>query len=225
MKQKTNKHLRTSQGNNDECYTYRYAVEPLLEYLEPFRDKIIWCPFDTSESEFVKVFTENGFNVVYSHIDFGQDFYTFEPEKWDILISNPPFSNKTMMFERVISFKKPFALLMNIAYLNDGIAAKTFKDIDLQILSFNERMNFKGYPKDKINFLSAYFCSGFLPKQIIFSDFRNRNQLNLFDSHLTNESVVNMLTEPTSKLFQEIKSAQRYKEFQKLKQIEKELDN
>jgi len=187
MNEKTNEHLHTSQGNNDECYTYRYAVEPLLDYLEPYRNKIIWCPFDRNESEFVKVFNGNGFNVINSHIDYGQDFYRYEPENWDILISNPPFSNKTKMFERVISFGKPFAILMSMAYLNDGTAAKTFKDIDLQILSFNKRMEFKNQPVNKkINFLSAYFCRDFLPKnvgvnsKIIFSDFRNRGQMSLF---------------------------------------------
>lgn len=187
MTQKTNEHLHTSSGANDECYTYRYAIEPLLEYLEPFRNKIIWCPFDTEKSEFVKVFQENGYNIIYSHIDYGQDFYKYEPEKWDILISNPPFSNKTEMFKRVISFKKPFAILMSIAYLNDGIAAKIFKNIDLQILSFDKRMEFKNQPNDKkINFLAAYFCSEFLPdnicskSKIVFSNFKNRNQLNLF---------------------------------------------
>ena len=60
--------IHTSSGKNDECYTHRYAVEPLLEFLEPFRDKIIWCPFDTEKSEFVKVLQENNFKVVFSHI-------------------------------------------------------------------------------------------------------------------------------------------------------------
>lgn len=182
----TNEHLRSSKGNNDEYYTYRYAVEPLLEFLEAFRDKVIWCPFDTEKSEFVKCFREHGYNVIYSHIDYGQDFFTYEPEHWDILISNPPFTGKTNIFKRIISFGKPFALLMNIAYLNDAVAAKTFKDIDLQILSFNERMQFKHQSREgKINFLTAYFCSNFLPEEaigtsaIIFRDFGNRSQLKL----------------------------------------------
>lgn len=169
----SNEHLRTSKGKNDECYTYRYAVEPLLKYLEPFRNKIIWCPFDTDESEFVKCFSDNGYHVINSHIENGQDFYAYEPENWDLLISNPPFTNKTKIFERAISFKKPFALLMNITYLNDAVAAKTFKDIDLQLLSFNKRMEFKCQLEvKKINFLSAYFCYDFLPKQIIFTDLK-----------------------------------------------------
>lgn len=178
----TNEHLRTSKGQNDECYTPRYGVEPLLDYMEPYRDKIIWCPFDTEKSEFVKVFNENGYQVTYSHISYGQDYYKYEPEKWDVMISNPPFSNKAEIFRRALSFNKPFALLMTITWLNDATPAKVFKDKQLQILSFDERMIFKNYSREKkINFLSAYYCYNFLPENFIFSNFRNRNQLGLFD--------------------------------------------
>ena len=176
----SNEWLRTSRGKNDECYTERYAVEPLLDYLEPFRDKIIWCPFDTEQSEFVKVFRENGYNVVFSHIDNGQDYYKYEPEKWDVMISNPPFTNKAEIFKRALSFDKPFALLMTIAWLNDATPAKVFGKKKLQILSFDERMEFKNQDKTKkINFLAAYFCHNFLPDGFIFSSFRNRGQLTM----------------------------------------------
>lgn len=177
-------YVHNSKGKNDECYTKRYAVEPLLKYLEPFRNKIIWCPFDKSDSEFVKVFQENGFQVVYSHIDYGQDFFLYEPEQWDVLISNPPFTGKTEIFKRVLSFKKPFALLMNILWLNDAAPVKIFRAAGrkLQLLLFDKRMDFKNQPQDKmINFMSDYFCCDFLPEQIIFSDFKNKNQQNLFE--------------------------------------------
>lgn len=175
----TNEHVHLSTGKNDECYTHDYAVEPLLEFLEPFRNKIIWCPFDTKDSEFVKIFTKNGYNVEFSHIDNGQDFYKYEPKQFDIIISNPPFTNKTEMFKRIISFNKPFAILMSILYLNDDISYKTFKNIDLQLLMFDKRMNFKNQPQNKINFKSAYFCKDFLPQQIVWRNFSNRNQLKL----------------------------------------------
>ena len=174
----TNEYIRTSKGRNDECYTERYAVEPLLDFLPKFKDKIIWCPFDTEESEFVKVFQENNYNVVYSHIDYGQDFYNYEPAKWDVLISNPPFTNKSGIFRRALNFNKLFALLMSILWLNDAVPAKVFKDKQLQILTFDEHMTFKGLLK-QINFMSAYFCWNFLPKDFMFSTFRNRNQLKL----------------------------------------------
>lgn len=172
--------LHTSLGKNDECWTERYAVEPLLKYLEPFRDKIIWCPFDTEESEFVKVFKEHGYNVVYSHIWNGQDYFTYEPEKWDILISNPPFTNKKAIFERALSFNKPFALIMTIAWLNDAAPADVFKNYQLQLLMFRERMQFKNRTqKEKINFKSAYFCVDFLPRQIVWGNFEPAGQTKL----------------------------------------------
>lgn len=176
----TNEFLRTSKGKNDECYTPRYGVEPLLEFLEPYKEKIIWCPFDTEESEYVKVFQENGYRVVYSHIKTGQDFYKYEPEEWDLIVSNPPFTGKADIFRRALSFDKPFALLMTITWLNDATPANVFKDRELQILSFNERMEFKNREQNKkINFLSAYFCYKFLPKNFIFRSFRNRGQMRL----------------------------------------------
>ncbi|MBQ7450420.1 tRNA (adenine-N(6)-)-methyltransferase [bacterium] len=176
----TNEFLRTSKGKNDECYTPRYGVEPLLEFIQPFKNKTIWCPFDTQDSEYVKVFRENGYSVVSSHIKNGQDFYNYEPEKWDIIISNPPFTGKTKIFERALSFKKPFALLMTITWLNDPKPAKVFKKENLQILSFDERMVFKGQDRKKINFMSAYFCHNFLPQDFIFRSLKeNRNQMRL----------------------------------------------
>lgn len=175
-------YMHTSGGKNDECYTNRYAVEPLLPYMEKFRNKIIWCPFDTEESEFVKVFREYGYNVVQSHISEGKDYFSYEPENWDVMISNPPFSGKKRIFERAVSFDKPFCLLMTIAWLNDSAPAKVFQNIDLQLLMFKKRMQFKYKEQtDKINFSSAYFCREFLPKQIIFTDFQPYGQQNLFE--------------------------------------------
>lgn len=167
-----NDYIFTSQGKNDECLTPKYGVEPLLEFMPRFKNKIIWCPFDDEESEFVKVFSENGYKIVNSHIKYGQDFYNFEPEKWDLIISNPPFTNKKGIFERAISFNKPFCLLMSLTWLNDSTPKKLFKDESLQLLLFEKRMQFKGQEKNKINFSSAYFCRYFLPKQIIIRDFK-----------------------------------------------------
>lgn len=150
---------------NDECYTPRYGVEPLLEFMPKFRGKTIWCPFDTDDSQFVKVFLENGYDVVNSHISDGRDFFEYEPEKWDVIVSNPPFHGKRKFFERALSFGKPFALLAPITWLNDSAPKKLFGD-EMQILMFDKRICFDGKGKT-INFSSAYFCKDFLPKQII----------------------------------------------------------
>lgn len=59
-------------NKNDEYYTPIYAIYPIIKFLKP--KSTIWCPFDTAESEFVKVFIKEGFSVKFGHINTGQDF-------------------------------------------------------------------------------------------------------------------------------------------------------
>ena len=156
-----------SSGKNDECYTPDYGVKPILKYIP--EDWVVWCPFDKEDSEFVKQISQTN-NVIFSHIDNGQDFFTYEPnETWNCIISNPPFTNKKKYFERALSFEKPFALLGSLVWLNDSAPKKLFKDKDLQLLMFEQRMKFinNGKIQNKITFSSAYYCWNFLPKQII----------------------------------------------------------
>lgn len=112
-----------SPGNNDECYTKAYAVRPILKYIP--KDAVVWCPFDTVESEFVKQIGRQN-KVVASHIRDGKDFFTYEPEKWDCIVSNPPFTNKRGIFKRALSFGKPFALIMSNTWLNDSAPKQLF---------------------------------------------------------------------------------------------------
>ena len=105
-----------------------------------------------------------------SHLDDGKDFFTYEPYHWDVIVSNPPFTNKRKFFERALSFNKPFALIMTNTWLNDSAPKQLFKDIDLQLLMFDKRMEFiqpNGQVSGKITFSSSYYCWNFLPKQII----------------------------------------------------------
>jgi hypothetical protein len=156
------KDILYSKGSNDECMTPAYAVEPILKYIPECA--IIWCPFDKKDSEFVKQISMTN-DIVFSHIDDGMDFYNYEPKEWDIIISNPPFTNKRKIFERALSFGKPFALLMTNTWLNDAAPMKVFKDKDLQLLMFDKRIQYNN--QKKITFSSSYYCYNFLPKQII----------------------------------------------------------
>lgn len=156
-----------SAGANDECYTPAYGVVPILKYIPS--SATVWCPFDTTESQFVQLIQLQN-PVVFSHKDAGQDFFTYEPPHWDVMVSNPPFTNKRKIFERALSFNKPFALIMSNTWLNDAAPKQLFTDKDLQLLMFNERMKFSG--EDKITFSSSYYCWNFLPKQIIMESLR-----------------------------------------------------
>ena len=165
------KQLMYSEGNNDECYTPAYGVTPILKYIP--KDAKVWCPFDTKESEFVKQIGAQNL-VISTHISMGQDFLTYDLDfEWDVIVSNPPFTNKRKFFERALSFEKPFALIMTNTWLNDSAPKQLFKDKDLQLLMFDKRMKFHspdGRPNDKITFSSSYYCWNFLPKQIIMEE-------------------------------------------------------
>lgn len=156
--------------SNDECYTMKEAVIPILDYIK--KDWIVWCPFDTQESNFVKEISKTN-KVVASHINDGKDFFEYEPQKWDVIISNPPFTNKRKYFERALSFNKPFALIMSIVWLNDKAPKILFKDKQLQLLLFTDRMRFispNGEIMGKPSFNSAYYCYNFLDKDIVIKD-------------------------------------------------------
>lgn len=163
------KDILYSSGKNDECYTYKYAVLPILEFIP--KEAVVWCPFDDEESEFVKQISKKN-KVVHTHIHTGQDFFTYEPENWDIIVSNPPFTNKRKYFERALSFNKPFALIMTNTWLSDSSSKTVFSNENkqLQLLMFDNRMNFRntdGRENNKITFSSSYFCYNLLPRDLI----------------------------------------------------------
>ena len=156
-----------SAGANDECHTPPYGVVPILKYIP--EGAIVWCPFDTEDSQFVKQISQQN-SLVYSHISKGEDFYTYEPENWDVIVSNPPFTNKRKIFERALSFNKPFALIMSNTWLNDSAPKQLFAERDLQMLMFDKRIEFvqaDSKRSNKVTFSSSYYCWNFLPKQII----------------------------------------------------------
>ena len=98
-------------SKNDEFYTPVYAIVPIVEYAKRFNK--VWLPFDTAESNYVKVFKENGIPVVCTHISDGTDFFNCEvPEGVDCIISNPPYSLKNEVFERLFKLDLPFAMLL-----------------------------------------------------------------------------------------------------------------
>lgn len=164
----TSKDILFSSGKNDECYTPAYGVLPIIKYIP--KNWTVWLPFDTEESQFYKILKEKGFKIIRSHISEGKDFYNYEPkEHWDCIVSNPPFTNKKGIFERALSFNKPFALIMSNIWLNDSAPKLLFMEKDLQLLMFDKRMKFEnnGVVNNKITFSSSYWCYKMLPKQII----------------------------------------------------------
>lgn len=171
-----------ANGGGDEQYTPKRTVELLLPYIQHLKDKTIWCPFDREDSQFVYVLRENGFNVVFSHLDYGQDFFKYEPEHWDVIISNPPYRNKRSYWERCLSFRKPFALLLPINILSDSVINTTMKgrEKELCLLIPSKRTRFYNANTGKVGnlptFKAAYFGVGIFEQQLILADLEVKNE-------------------------------------------------
>ena len=161
-------------SQNDEFYTPEYAVEPLYEFIKP--NSLIWCPFDTDESLFVKLLTQKGHSVINTHLGTGHNFFTTEIPECAYIISNPPYSLKAEVFEKLFEIGKPFAMLVGIVGLFESQKRfNLFKNNNFEILYMNKRISyFKDYADQKPSlnppFSSVYITSKMLPQQIVFRE-------------------------------------------------------
>jgi len=161
------------KSKKDEYFTRPYAILPILKYL--VTGKTIWCPFDTEESNYVKIFRKNGFPVIPGHIKDGKDFFKYMPSDYDYIISNPPYSLREPILDRLFKLGKPFAMLLNISRLFDSKKRfYLFRDNPFEIMIFNRRIDyinpFIKNPKSSPPFSSVYVCSRILPSQFIFNE-------------------------------------------------------
>ena len=169
--------LNTNSFNiKDEYYTPRILAETIIPYVES--DKIIWCPFDTKKSEVVKALKENGNKVIATHIADGYDFFEYEPKEYDLIISNPPFTLKLEVFERLYKLGKPFAMIMGLPILNYHATGDFFLEKDLQLLIVNKKVSFDG---NTSSFNNSWFCNGLLPRDLMFAHVEHTNARQHFE--------------------------------------------
>lgn len=164
------------EGNinpNDEYYTPNYAITPLLKYIKP--NSSIWCPFDTKDSNFVKILLKENHYVYHTHIQDNKDFFTeIPPKDIDYIISNPPYSLKAEVFEHLFKLDIPFAMLVGVVGIFESKKRfAMFKDNDFEMMYFDKRVSYlKSYTDQKTSlnppFSSVYVCKDMLPKQIVF---------------------------------------------------------
>ena len=167
--------LQYKFNKNDEYYTPTYAVYPIIKYIKP--NSTIWCPFDKEDSNNVKIFKENGFNVIHGHIETGQDFFNVDVPECDYIISNPPYSLKGEIFKRLYELGKPFAMLINFQGIFDHKERfEMFKNNRVEMLWLSPRVNYikQGeYKASGVPFQSGYLSNGIFDNQLNF-EFLNK---------------------------------------------------
>jgi len=138
---------------DDEYMTPKYAWENIQQYIP--KGKVIWEAFmgDSNSGEFLR---ELGFDTIHDNDDF------FESDKGDIVVSNPPFSKKKEVFQRLKEIDKPFIIICPINMINTLYIRNLFKDSKdrLQIIIPRKRIQFikVGAEENKCNFDCFYYC-------------------------------------------------------------------
>ena len=152
---------------NDELYTPEYAIKPLLKYLDKFKGKTIWECTDFGSSNITKVLKENGFKVISTHIKDGKNFFDYEPEEYDLIITNPPYSLKDDFLQRAYELNKPFCFLLPLTSLEGIKRGEMFRQYGIEVLVLDKRVNFMK-EKKSCWFNTSWFCWNVLPKRLIF---------------------------------------------------------
>jgi hypothetical protein len=151
---------------DDDYETSKYIWEMLIPYID--KDKTIYDPFYCSGLT-KTYFNELGYNNII-HND--EDFYcSYEKYDFDIIISNPPFSNKKIVCETLKKIDKPFILIMPVSTITKKFWREIFKDDDISILIPNGRMQFsrKGDQLKRCWFDCCFYTYKLgLDKQVIF---------------------------------------------------------
>lgn len=145
----------------DACQTPAYALDPLLSYLP--RNWIIWEPA-AGEGNIVEALFDSGFkSVVSTDLIRQENFFEFEPDRWDCIVTNPPFSIHFEWLERCYKLGQPFALLLKVDILGTRTAQELFDQHGIEVIFVNPRINFKMPNKgwdSAAQFSTAWFTYG-----------------------------------------------------------------
>ena len=151
--------LRNAPNSND-FQTPPEALYPLIPFLKS--DWVIWeCA--SGEGNLVKELEGRGFEVIASDILAGQNFLTWQPDEFDCIITNPPYSLKQQFLERCYALQKPFALLLPLTTFETTKRQELFKQYGVQVIFFDKRIHFQGPTiehESKAWFSTAFFTWG-----------------------------------------------------------------
>ena len=155
---------------HDDYMTPKTAWENIKEYIP--KNKKIWEAF-YGDGNSGKYLQELGFDVIHEPVDF------FENNLGEIIISNPAFSVKKQVFQRLKKLDKPFIIICPSSVITTQYMRELFSDSEypIQIIIPRKRIQFNKLVDGKIpenyksacNFDCFYYCYKMdLPRDIIW---------------------------------------------------------
>lgn len=153
------------KNEKNDLYTPREAIIPILKCLD--KDKIYWECTDFGDSNIRKVMVENGFKVIATRkeeFDFLKDDPLF---KFDVIITNPPYSLKNKFIKRCYELNKPFMLLLPLTALEGKERGKLYRQNGIELIVLDKRINFMK-EKNNVWFNTSWFCYKICKQQLNF---------------------------------------------------------
>jgi hypothetical protein len=175
-----------AHSGNDELYTPAILAESILPFVKRFKvaekleKPVVWCPFDTEKSEIVKALKSIGCDVFSSIIkeENGDFFEKLPPAGCDMIISNPPFSAKKAVFQRLNELRVPYAMLMNYMALGYQEIGEMFVENPVQLIIPDKKVSFDGRTS---SFNTLWVCRFFLQdRDLEFVHLENNNSRKFF---------------------------------------------
>lgn len=171
-----------SKNKNDEYYTLRETVEYVFEKVIGYdflKNKIIYCPCDGEESEFVKYLKEKKYEINYKDFWYTSDDYNTHIDliqQADLVITNPPFSK---IRKEYFPLMKKYA--KNYFFFHTTTTLDLYQNEDV----FMYRSNYEiykagvGCTKDQV-FVSTIFVSSFKCNQTFNHHFPKKKYNELY---------------------------------------------
>jgi len=154
---------------HDDYMTPKYAWENIKQYIPKCK---IWEAF-YGDGNSGKYLQELGFDVIHEPIDFFEE----QPDNYEAIVSNPPFSKVKEILQRLLIIDKPFILIMPSSKINTSYFRQWKNKI--QIIIPRKRIHFLKLVDGKIpdnqksacNFDCFYYCYKInLPNDIVWLD-------------------------------------------------------
>ena len=147
---------KKQEFHNDDQYNTTLEIWEMIAHLIP-KDKILFEAFmkDNWSSKSAIILRDMGFNVVGNPTI---DFFD-EPPEYDIIVSNPPYSMKKKIFQRLAVLDKPFILILPISTITKQFVKVLERD-KVQMIIPSKRMQFEkaGIELSRCWFDTCFLC-------------------------------------------------------------------
>jgi hypothetical protein len=123
----------------DDFQTPIGVFKPIMEYIP--QEYLIWEPA-MGKGNIVQEFTDNGYNIFGTDIMTGHNFLEYQPERFDITITNPPFSIKDKWIKRCYELEKPWVLLLPLTALEGQSRQTLYRKYGVNVFLPFKRINY-----------------------------------------------------------------------------------